>query len=883
MFFRNCIWVGFAVIIWTAMISCSGGGTPVSPTIGGQANSMTPGNVAAQGSSHVCWGYWDVTIDSQAGSVEIIPLRQAAFNANVTMFLQPPPAPINLLKITINPGSDLANGYVDCDITLEHPFKSLPMYRGFDVRGIFMSDGSLPVESVPGLYRATPDEARLLNADGLTRWWNASEFGPEGKIFGFQKGKLGFPYHPTATLNGYKYFADDLDATAGVETVDPATRGTFATQPGINARNYVIQFAMSGPKPDFHFQYAVDASWDAPNKDYAPQYPIEAFTESAQMREAYHIVLQDTGSTAYYQAPDDKGGELHLAVEVFDWQTPESGVSAEISALFLESPLFASPVDILPIATEMPGSQVTSRVYSVVLDDLVLTHAGAEEVLIAAESSVGTYEPNLDGGAPGFIFPDEPLVAFVLGSVDILGEAPNNPPVAVTNEICPMTGYAPLTVYLDPTGSYDPDEPADYIALFEWDINADGSYEYSNTDGAVVNHYFPDPGTYYVQLRVTDTFGASDLLDEPLEVELIPELDHWPTGFYDAQNTCYNPNSHVTPPLTLVYKQTISGTTHTQLAVGRGKIYMSDPNGYLRVFDASDGAQLWNKDIKSMGSYWTGVSPALWRDHVITGGTGIWSFHADCALEDWHVYDSESFDHQGQVIVGDTIYFKGSQDSMVSIGAAGGSENWNTYWTDQPLFPPVYGEVGGQGYIAAPYGYSFRCVKASDGSQVWQQSTGGPVYHNPVVIGDYVYFGYFTLYKRNLATGVDAMTYDLGTYQPLGIWLSDTDMFMNVRWYDSGSGNSYYKLMSFDFDLNLNWEVPIAGNCDHGIYSDGYAWLAVALDGSNMQMVAYDAADGSQDYVSPEKFSYCWGGIANANNRLYIGDNYSHLMCFESE
>ncbi len=863
------------LLMCIGLAACSGGGSPVSPELTNRADTTNPRSVADSGPSQVIWGYWSITIDPVTLNAEIVPMRTAEFNANVTIFLQAPWTPVNLIGIDVLGTSQPEIGLFDVDVTLQHPFKSLAQYRGFDVRGIFMADGSLPVESTPGLIRTAPDEARILNSDGYTRWWNAQEFGPEGEIFGFQPGVLGFPVQPLSTLNPYKYFADDLDEVLPVSTLDPTTRGTFANQPGINTRNYLIQFPMNGSEPDFTFQYAVDAAWEEPDESFAPDYPMEAFGPDAQMREPYHITMWDLGSTAWYEGPSDNGGELQLAIEVFDWQTPEMGPSDQISTLYIEGDVINGAINLYPTAIELPGSQVTSRVYSVVTDDLILTQAGDVEVFITAVSAVGTYEPNIPTGGAGWVYPDEPLAAFASGIVNIHGEAPNHPPVAIADNSGPLSGNAPLTVFFDPDGSYDPD-PGDYIALYEWDFENDGTFDVSNTDGAIVSHIYTDPGIHEAQLRVTDSFGATDMLDVPLEIEL-PDI--WPMGFYDARNTCYNPHSNVTYPLNLVYRIDHPGNNHSQLTIGRDRIYMIDSGGYLRTYDEATGAVSWLKDIKTTtGGYWTGASAALWENHVITGGTGIWSFDADTGTDDWHMYPGMDFNHQGQVIVDDTIYFKGTGSGFASIEAVDGSQNWVPSWTAQPLFPPVYGEVSGQGYVAAPYSANFRCLNADTGGFVWEQYTGS-VYHNAVVVGDYVYYGgsAATLYKTDLSSGVHDATYSLAGYQPLGTWISDEDLFLVGRF-----GSSTFKLMSFDFDLNLNWEVPILYSCDVGVYSDGLVWLAVRLDGTYMQMVAYDPDDGTQLYAHSEKFNVAWGGITNVNNRLYIADNYSNLLCFES-
>ena len=56
-------------------------------------------------------------------------------------------------------------------------------------------------------------DMRLLNPDGYSRWWNPAEFPNNGTIFGYNDGLLGAPdsyADYNNTLNGYKYFCDDL-------------------------------------------------------------------------------------------------------------------------------------------------------------------------------------------------------------------------------------------------------------------------------------------------------------------------------------------------------------------------------------------------------------------------------------------------------------------------------------------------------------------------------------------------------------------------------------------------------------------------------------------------------------------------------------------------
>ena len=91
----------------------------------------------------------------------------------------------------------------------------------------------------------------------------------------------------------------------------------------------------------------------------------------------------------------------------------------------------------------------------------------------------------------------------------------DKPPIALAKaEPNPQSAGDPVNFSDD--GSYDPDGGS--IVKYEWDWENDGTFD---EEGVNVNHTWADPGTYYVQFRVTDDEGSSDTLDAPLEINIL--------------------------------------------------------------------------------------------------------------------------------------------------------------------------------------------------------------------------------------------------------------------------------------------------------------------------------------------------------------------------
>ena len=191
-----------------------------------------------------------------------------------------------------------------------------------------------------GLRLCGDDDTRLLNPDGLTRWWNPREFPQNGTILRYKDGLLGNPdsqAHYNATVNGYKLFCDDLDFDDPISSLDPSNRNVFV-HGNTNVRHYRIDFAGG-----VIFNYAVDANWEPPDGE-APYSPDD-FPPEANRPEAWAISVTEIENTLWYSPTGGSGGNLSLDIDAWDHANPDQGV------LWVDSPGHFDPVlDTTPVS-----------------------------------------------------------------------------------------------------------------------------------------------------------------------------------------------------------------------------------------------------------------------------------------------------------------------------------------------------------------------------------------------------------------------------------------------------------------------------------------------------------------------------------------------------
>ncbi len=371
------------------MLGCSSGNqVPGTPDIPRERTSDTL-------TSHEILGLWQGTINPDTKTIEVTQLRGAEFHINALPFLEPPP----FVYLTIE--SFKWNGnIIDANIGLTHPFLGLDQFSGFDVCGVFITNGSKSGFSDPDLVMAGTGDTRLTNADGITRWWNPSEFPVNlGTMFSYNDGLLGTPdavAHFNPTLNGYKYYCDDLTENDPLTMVTQENRGVFRAGQK-NVRHYKIELGAG-----LIFNYAIDASWQFPTGT-APWTVPDDFPPGANRSEAWNISVSELNNTLWNDG-ESSGGELSLLVDVYDWNNPE------LNNVRVESP---GNFPMTESSTPVGGGEGYST-YRIDITDAT-PGGSAIDLLISIESDETGY---------GGLLPGKPVTSYFTHMVKVSGEEP---------------------------------------------------------------------------------------------------------------------------------------------------------------------------------------------------------------------------------------------------------------------------------------------------------------------------------------------------------------------------------------------------------------------------------------------------------------------------
>lgn len=214
-----------------------------------------------------------------------------------------------------------------------------------------------------------------------------------------------------------------------------------------------------------------------------------AHPELPQLSISDAIVAETPGGTAVAQFLVTRSGDTLESV-TFAYETVDGSAVAT--------------ADYAPIRlrTALLGRGVTERVISVpILDDTLAETA--ETFFVRLSLAVGANISDAQGEA-------------TIGASD-------NPPIAVAAADGSYGIDVGQQLVLSGTGSYDPDEASgDAIVSYEWDLGADGSYEYTGKTVTVPwtdLQNLPQPGVAIpLRLRVKDISGAMDTNDTQLRI-----------------------------------------------------------------------------------------------------------------------------------------------------------------------------------------------------------------------------------------------------------------------------------------------------------------------------------------------------------------------------
>ena len=378
---------------------CSGSTLPTSPA-DGNGGTIPAANIGEY-QSRSCWGLWQFVCDPASGTVDVVPLRDPDFHLNALKFLEPPAG----MYLTLESPPHYTGKILDIDIGLRHPFLGAPQFTGFDVCGIFISRGSVTGFSDPDIVYAGDGDTRLLNADGYTRWWNPTEFpyDEEHPIYGYVDGLMGMldsAADYNATINGYKYFADSLDANSPAWAVPFETRGMFAAGQK-NIRHYKISLDAG-----FVFNYAIDANWKPCGLPPQEIHPPDSFSPGANRPEAWAASITELENTLYFEESTGLGGgELSLELKLYDWYDADDYTITAESLTGIPSTTAPGPID---------GGENYST-YKIDLPGTELAANGDIEILITAASSYSGY---------GGILPGKTVSNYFVCSVNVDSEGP---------------------------------------------------------------------------------------------------------------------------------------------------------------------------------------------------------------------------------------------------------------------------------------------------------------------------------------------------------------------------------------------------------------------------------------------------------------------------
>jgi glucose/arabinose dehydrogenase len=320
-------------------------------------------------SNTLLWGLYDVMLDVDSMAIDWVVDRTAMFTANVVAFINNTPAGLSFSNFSVTPHDTSVD--VDLDVRITHPLSSSG-FDGYDVRGVFIGDGGAMSTWDNVLYPLPDTDQILVNADGLTRWFNPTEFMTPG-LFGYTEGKFASNgYIGSATVNQYKYFAEGLGA--GDDLWDyllsaPTDAGSFLAGTS-NTRTYSLNFPQ--PDPGIKFNYAIIADWSGTDAIDHPSHTAET-------------VACDINVTPdlFYVSDDYRGGSLILDVAIYNWADV---ITDSVAEIVIDSTVLSDPYQlVLSTATPVDQGDNWAQYHLEILADNVTGTDGNSFMLIVPQ------------------------------------------------------------------------------------------------------------------------------------------------------------------------------------------------------------------------------------------------------------------------------------------------------------------------------------------------------------------------------------------------------------------------------------------------------------------------------------------------------------------
>jgi hypothetical protein len=366
-------------------VGCNGGDSnsfgPVAP---GNSPEITGTNIAQAQAGHTSLlGYYDIYLDIENQTAEVVANRTSEFTLNIVPFLNQmndPPMGISFEGAFTYDDSNPGRTDVSVCFTWHHPFQALDQYKIYDFMGVVITNGT-NYPGYPGLRRAKRGvDTYMTNADGYTRWFNPTEFTTD-LIFGWTPGGIQ-NYKGNAHLNPYKYYAFELPFTGDLwEFLNGENNdGLFLDKdspPGGRLMN--LEFINPPTGKGLKFAYAAVCCWEEQGAGpYTPYHRKEVIACRA-------TVTPDI----YYTDFLNQGGNLILDIDLWAWDE-------QPSVVMVESTVLSAPVTITD--PPIPGGDNYSTYHLDIPADALLGGTEGHEFWVIAESSGYNYV-NIDGVA----------------------------------------------------------------------------------------------------------------------------------------------------------------------------------------------------------------------------------------------------------------------------------------------------------------------------------------------------------------------------------------------------------------------------------------------------------------------------------------------------